>query len=53
MYLCKYCVVWRWQCICQEQLISNNERFKPAFAQRDKKQAKIDLRGISSLLKVF
>jgi len=29
-----------------EQLISNGERFKPAFAERDKKQAMIDLRGI-------
>ncbi len=28
-----------------EQLISNGERFKPAFAERDKKQAMIDLRG--------
>ncbi len=27
-----------------EQLISNGERFKPAFAERDKKQSMIDLR---------
>jgi hypothetical protein len=31
----------------------NGERFKPVFAERDKKQTKIDLRGISSLLKAF
>jgi hypothetical protein len=29
-----------------EQLISNGVRFKPAFAERDKKQTMIDLRGI-------
>lgn len=29
-----------------EQLISNSERFKLAFAKRDWKQKKIDLRGI-------
>jgi hypothetical protein len=29
-----------------EQLISNGERFKPAFAERDKKQTMINLRGI-------
>jgi hypothetical protein len=27
-----------------EQLISNDERFKPAFAERDEKQTMIDLR---------
>jgi hypothetical protein len=32
----------------QEQLIPNGGRFKPAFAERDKKQAVIDFRGISS-----
>jgi hypothetical protein len=33
----------------QEQLISNVGRLnKPAFAERDKKQTMIDLRGISS-----
>jgi hypothetical protein len=31
-----------------EQLISNGERLKPAFAERDKKQKMIDLRGIST-----
>jgi hypothetical protein len=31
-----------------EQLISNGGRFKPAFARRDKKQAMLDLRGIST-----
>ncbi len=31
-----------------EQLISSGGRFKPAFAQRDKKQPMIDLRGIST-----
>jgi hypothetical protein len=31
-----------------EQLISNGERFKPAFAERDKKQTMLDLRGIST-----
>jgi hypothetical protein len=31
-----------------EQLISNGRRFKPAFAQRDKKQKMTDLRGIST-----
>jgi hypothetical protein len=31
-----------------EQLISKGERFKPAFAERDKKQTMIDLRGIST-----
>jgi hypothetical protein len=29
-----------------QQLISNGKRFKPAFAERDKKQTVIDLRGI-------
>jgi hypothetical protein len=28
-----------------EQLISNGERFKPAFSERDKNQTMIDLRG--------
>jgi hypothetical protein len=28
-------------------LISNSERFKPAFAERDRKQTMINLRGIS------
>jgi hypothetical protein len=32
----------------QKQLISNGGRFKPAFAERDRKQTMIDLRGISS-----
>ncbi len=32
----------------QEQLIPYVGRFKPAFAERDKQQAMIDLRGISS-----
>jgi hypothetical protein len=31
-----------------EKLISNGGGFKPAFAERGKKQAMIDLRGISS-----
>jgi hypothetical protein len=31
-----------------EQLISNGERFKPAFAERNYKQTMIDLRGIST-----
>ncbi len=31
-----------------EQLISNGERFKPAFAERYKKQPVIDLPGIST-----
>jgi hypothetical protein len=31
-----------------KQLISNGGRYKPAFAERDKKQIMIDLRGISS-----
>jgi hypothetical protein len=31
-----------------EQLISNGERLKPAFSERDKKQKMIDLRGIST-----
>jgi hypothetical protein len=31
-----------------EQLISNDKRFKPAFAERDKKQTMIDLQGIST-----
>jgi hypothetical protein len=35
---------------CHEQLISNGGRFKPAFAERDKKQTMIDLRGISTTL---
>jgi hypothetical protein len=30
-----------------EQLISNGRGFNPAFAERDKKQTMIDLRGIS------
>ncbi len=34
----------RWS---HEQLIPNGERFKPAFAERDKKQTMTDLRGIS------
>ncbi len=29
-----------------EQLISNSGRYKPTFAERDKKQAMIDLSGI-------
>jgi hypothetical protein len=29
-----------------EQLISNGERFKPAYSQRDKKQTMKDLLGI-------
>jgi hypothetical protein len=29
-------------------LISNGGRFKPAFAERDKKQTMTDLRGISA-----
>jgi hypothetical protein len=29
-----------------EQLISNGERFKPAFAERDKKQTMIFVKGI-------
>jgi hypothetical protein len=29
-----------------EQMISNSGRFKPTFAERDKKQAMIDLSGI-------
>jgi len=33
-----------------EQLISNGGRVKPAFAERDKKQTMIDLRGISTNL---
>jgi hypothetical protein len=32
----------------KEQLISKGERFKEAFAERDKKQTMIDLRGIST-----
>jgi hypothetical protein len=32
----------------QPQLISNGGRFKPAFAEGDKKQTMIDLRGIST-----
>jgi hypothetical protein len=31
-----------------EQLITNIGRFQPAFAERDKKQKMIDLRGIST-----
>jgi hypothetical protein len=31
-----------------EQLISKGEGFKLAFAERDKKQSRIDLRGIST-----
>jgi hypothetical protein len=31
-----------------EHLISNGERFKPAFAERNDKQTMIDLRGIST-----
>ncbi len=31
-----------------EQLISNSGRFKPTFAERDKKQAMIDLSRIST-----
>jgi hypothetical protein len=31
-----------------EQLISKGERFKPAFAESDKKQTLIDLSGIST-----
>ncbi len=31
-----------------EQLISNGERFKPAFSERDKNQILTDLRGIST-----
>jgi hypothetical protein len=31
-----------------EQLISNGGKFKPAFAERDKKQTRIHLRGIST-----
>jgi hypothetical protein len=31
-----------------EQLISNGGRFKAAFAERDKKQTRVDLRGISA-----
>jgi hypothetical protein len=31
-----------------EQLISNGGRFKPACAERDKRQTMIDLRGIST-----
>jgi hypothetical protein len=31
-----------------EQLISNGESFKSAFAERDKKQKMIDLQGIST-----
>ena len=31
-----------------DQLISNGERFKPAFAERVKKQTMIDLQGIST-----
>ncbi len=33
-----------------EQLISNGERFKPAFAERDKKQTMIDLRECGWIL---
>jgi hypothetical protein len=32
----------------QEQLISNGGRYNPAFAERDRKQTMIDLRGIAS-----
>ncbi len=32
---------------CHKQLISNGGRFRPAFAKRNKKQAMIDLCGIS------
>jgi hypothetical protein len=31
-----------------EQLISHGEMFKPAFTKRDRKQTRIDLRGIST-----
>jgi hypothetical protein len=31
-----------------KQLISNGGRYKPSFAERDRKQIMIDLRGISS-----
>jgi hypothetical protein len=34
--------------VIYEQLISNGGRFKPAFAQRDKKQTMIDIRKIST-----
>jgi hypothetical protein len=31
-----------------EQVTSNGERFNPAFAERDKKQTMVDLRGRST-----
>jgi hypothetical protein len=37
---CRYCG--------HEQLISNGGRFKPVFAESDRKQTMIDLRGIST-----
>ncbi len=36
------------ECLKIPALISNAERFKPAFAERDKKQTMIDLRGFST-----
>ncbi len=36
------------QDVGHEQMISNGGKFKPAFAEKDKKQTMIDLRGIST-----